>query len=73
MKQKLVSLRVQEDEFEALSILAKREVRTVSSWVRARIVMEAQRAGLINGSRTSNTDGEKKPNNDPQDDSVFKD
>jgi hypothetical protein len=59
MKQKLVSLRVQEDEFEALMILAKREVRTISSWVRARIVMEAQKAGLINGSQTDDTGGEK--------------
>jgi len=53
MKQKLVSLRVQEDEFEALHILAKREVRTISSWVRARIVMEAQKAGLISSAGNS--------------------
>jgi hypothetical protein len=56
MKQKLVSLRVQEDEFEALNILAKREVRTISSWVRARIVMEAQKAGLISSEKNSQPD-----------------
>jgi len=57
MKQKLVSLRVQEDEFEALHILAKREVRTISSWVRARIVREAERAGLISSARDSQPSG----------------
>jgi hypothetical protein len=73
MKQKLVSLRVQEDEYEALNILAKREVRTISSWVRARIVTEAIKAGLIKGSYTNDTGDEKKSNLDTEDDSVFKD
>ena len=72
MKQKLVSLRVQEDEFEALTILAKREVRTISSWVRARIVMEAQKAGLIDGSQTNVSCSEKQPNLDAGNDSAFK-
>jgi predicted DNA-binding protein len=57
MKQKLVSLRVQEDEYEALNILAKREVRTISSWVRARIVMEAIKAGLISSGGDSQRGG----------------
>ena len=57
MKQKLVSLRIAADEFEALNILAKREVRTISSWVRARIVMEAQKAGLISAARESQPSG----------------
>jgi predicted DNA-binding protein len=56
MKQKLVSLRVQEDEYEALNILAKREVRTISSWVRARIVMEAIKAGLISSEKNLQPD-----------------
>lgn len=71
MKQKLVSLRVQEDEFEALIILAKREVRTISSWVRARIVMEALKTGLIGGSQKNNTGSEKQPNLDAGNDSVI--
>jgi predicted DNA-binding protein len=65
MKQKLVSLRVQEDEYEALNILAKREVRTISSWVRVRIVMEAIKAGLISSTGDSlpdNTPTEKEAN-----------
>jgi hypothetical protein len=76
MNEKSVSLRITAAEFEALKILAKKDVRTISSWIRAKIVSESHKAGISIGtddSPTNNTGGEKKPNLDPEDDSVFKD
>jgi len=46
MNEKSVSVRITSGEFEALKVLAKREVRTISSWIRARIVSESEKAGI---------------------------
>jgi hypothetical protein len=62
MNEKSVSLRITAAEFEALKILAKKDVRTVSSWIRAKIVSESVKAGIVIGtddSQANNTDGEK--------------
>ena len=59
MKVKSVSLRITGEEFEALKRLAKRDVRTVSSWIRAKIVSEAHKAGIGIGS------GDLEPNSPP--------
>lgn len=65
MNQKSISLRITTEEFEALKLLAKREVRTVSSWIRAKIVGESQKAGIVISSvdsQLNNTPAEKKTN-----------
>ena len=62
MKQKAVSIRITAMEFEALKLLAKRDVRTISSWIRAKIVGESEKAGIVistDDSQANNTDGEK--------------
>ena len=62
MSPKSVSLRITAGEFEALKALAKREVRTVSSWIRAKIVSESQKAGIVivnDDSQTNNTPTDK--------------
>ena len=48
MYKKLISVRITIEEFKALSSLAKLEVRSISSWLRSKIVVEAQKAGLLN-------------------------
>jgi hypothetical protein len=76
MKQKAVSLRITAEEFEALKLLARREVRTISSWIRAKIVGESQKAGIVisaGDSQANNTCSKKKSNLDPEDDFVFRD
>jgi len=67
MKQKAVSLRITADEFDALKLLAKREVRTISRWIRAKIVAESQKAGIVistGDSSKCSTGGEKQSNLD---------
>ena len=67
MSPKSVSLRITAGEFEALKALAKREVRTVSSWIRAKIVSESQKAGIsivAADSQTNITRSEKNANLD---------
>jgi len=76
MNEKSVSVRITSEEFEALKILAKRDVRTISSWIRAKIVGEAEKAGIVISTgdlHTNSTGGESKANLNPEDDSVFKD
>jgi len=46
MEEKLVSFRLNSSDYEALRKLAKREVRSMSGWLKFR-VLEAIRAGLI--------------------------
>jgi len=55
MNEKSVSLRITAEEFDALKVLAKREVRTISSWIRAKIVAESQKAGIVISSADSQT------------------
>jgi len=65
MNQKSISLRITTEEFEALKLLAKREVRTISSWIRAKIVGESQKAGIVivaADSQPDNPPTEKKTN-----------
>jgi hypothetical protein len=62
MNDKSVSLRITSGEFEALKLLAKKDVRTISSWIRAKIVSESQKAGIstvADDSQANNTGGEK--------------
>ena len=56
MYKKLISVRISIDEFDALSKLAGKEIRSVSSWLRSRIVLEAQKAGLLNSSHDCKKD-----------------
>lgn len=48
MFKKLISVRITVEEFDALTNLANREIRSISSWLRSRIVLEGQKAGLLN-------------------------
>jgi len=47
MTDKIISLRIETQEHQALKQLAAQEVRTVNGWLRARIVQAAREAGLL--------------------------
>jgi hypothetical protein len=47
MNPKSISLRITAEEFAALKLLAKRDVRTISSWIRAKIVSESQKVEIV--------------------------
>ena len=75
MNEKSVSVRITAQEFEALKVLAKRDVRTVSGWIRAKIVSESQKAGIVIGNddaRADSAGGEKQSNLDAGNDTVSK-
>jgi len=65
MEEKLVSFRLNSSDYEALKKLAKREVRSMSGWLKFR-VLEAIRAGLVsteeNHQNTTALSMEKKEN-----------
>ena len=44
---KIFSIRLREDEYNALKAMAKQEVRTANSWLRSRIVREARNLRLL--------------------------
>jgi hypothetical protein len=76
MNEKSISVRITFGEFEALKLLAKREVRTISSWISAKIVGESQKAGISiseDDSQMNSTCNEKQSNLDSEDDLTFKD
>ncbi len=73
MNEKSVSVRITAEEFEALKLLARREVRTISSWIRARIVSESEKAGIsTEDSQINSVGGERQPNLDLDGDSLLK-
>jgi hypothetical protein len=47
MDDRVISLRINSKEYEALKRLAAKEVRTASGWLRFRVVEEAIRAGFL--------------------------
>ncbi len=47
MSDRIVSIRLPEEEFIALKTMAKREVRTMNCWLRSKIVQEAQNLRLL--------------------------
>jgi len=51
MQEKLISFRLSNAEYDALKKLAKQEVRSMSGWLKFRIV-EAIRAGLMSMEET---------------------
>lgn len=51
MKDKIFSIRLPEEEYNALKAMAKQEVRTVNSWLRSRIVREARNLRLLEASQ----------------------
>jgi hypothetical protein len=59
MQQKSISLRITAEEFAALKALAKREVRTISSWIRAKIVSEGKLAGIVVSAASSEANEKK--------------
>jgi hypothetical protein len=51
MADRIFSIRLPEDEYQALKAMARQEVRTANSWLRSRIVKEARELHLLDAGR----------------------
>ena len=47
MTDRVFSVRVSQQQYRALKIMAEKEVRTINSWLRSRIVKTARAQGLL--------------------------